>query len=515
MSADLEVKSEIGKLRKLLIHSPDGGIGKIVPGKFRDWLYDDTVFLRNMQFEYDHYLKTLLYFLDPEKIPAILECEKNAKGRPDCYKPASPKYFNSDKVLELQVLLAKTLEADDHNRELLVASIAACEGCSYKDEKLLMKMDPGRLAKTLITGTLPDSDDDEFIFPPVPNLIFTRDIGIMIHNHFLLSKLSKRARRRESLIARFLAYNLLFQQQNNLVMEINQDRDFFLGDTEERKEHIITIEGGDVMMISPGHLIVGCSERTSPNAANAIINKLFKHPETGIYRVSVVKIPRKRAVMHIDTIFTQVSRNTWVMFGDYSEIFMQSLQAKEKSYLHHFRAGKTPVSKEKVEVYQFDLRKFGDQPYDASRNYLLQGQRDYDKVGLKIVPQGLEGLLRQISVDDFGVYPEEVRIIYSADGQYPYDEREQWTDSCNVVAVKEGVVIGFDRNEKTAAAFRNNGFDVLQASVLLNRFADPDDSLSPESIANTLIILPSSELSRGRGGSHCMSMPLRRDALIY
>ena len=121
------------------------------------------------------------------------------------------------------------------------------------------------------------------------------------------------------------------------MVEINQDRDYFLGDIEERKEHIITLEGGDIMMISPGHLIVGCSERTSPNAANAIVHNLFKNPDVGIHRVSIVKIPRKRAVMHIDTIFTQVRRDTWVMFGDYSETFLQSQEAKEISYLHYFQ----------------------------------------------------------------------------------------------------------------------------------------------------------------------------------
>jgi arginine deiminase len=118
-----------------------------------------------------------------------------------------------------------------------------------------------------------------------------------------------------------------------------------------------------------------------------------------------------------------------------------------------------------------------------------------------------------VSVDDFGVYPEAVKIIYSANGLYPYDEREQWTDSCNVLAVKEGVVIGFDRNEKTASAFKLNGFDVVHASTLLQRFGDPADALTPDNIENTLIMLPSSELSRGRGGSHCMSLPLCREMI--
>jgi arginine deiminase len=93
---------------------------------------------------------------------------------------------------------------------------------------------------------------------------------------------------------------------------------------------------------------------------------------------------------------------------------------------------------------------------------------------------------------------------------FPHDEREQWTDSCNVVALKEGVVIGYDRNDKTADAFRDQGFNVITTAELFARF---EEGLRPDDVENTLILLPSAELSRARGGSHCMSMPLLRDRL--
>ncbi|MFN5135428.1 MAG: arginine deiminase family protein, partial [Chitinophagaceae bacterium] len=123
---------------------------------------------------------------------------------------------------------------------------------------------------------------------------------------------------------------------------------------------------------------------------------------------------------------------------------------------------------------------------------------------------GIESLLRQISVEDFNVHPDEVKVIYSGGNIFPHDEREQWTDSCNVVALKEGVVIGYDRNDKTADAFKANGFTVVTTTELFEQFENGTD---PESIENTLILLPSAELSRARGGSHCMSMPLLRDRL--
>ena len=76
---DLYVESEIGTLRKIIIHSPDGGIGKIIPSTFSDNLYDDIVHLKSMQKEYNHYVKLLLYFLDPQKIKYIKKISKKSK----------------------------------------------------------------------------------------------------------------------------------------------------------------------------------------------------------------------------------------------------------------------------------------------------------------------------------------------------------------------------------------------------------------------------------------------------
>jgi arginine deiminase len=123
-------------------------------------------------------------------------------------------------------------------------------------------------------------------------------------------------------------------------------------------------------------------------------------------------------------------------------------------------------------------------------------------------PIGLDGLLRQVSHRDFDVDPDKVRIIYSGNNEFPYDEREQWTDSCNYLALREGVVVGYDRNEHTAQAFREAGFEVVKATRLIEQFRSGERK--PEDVENTLIELPSAELSRARGGSHCMSFPLRR-----
>jgi arginine deiminase len=120
----------------------------------------------------------------------------------------------------------------------------------------------------------------------------------------------------------------------------------------------------------------------------------------------------------------------------------------------------------------------------------------------------LEDLLDDISANDLKS-GKKTRFIYSGNNEFPFGVREQWTDSCNLLAVKEGVAIGYDRNDKTVEAFRNAGFDIICAADLLEAFES--GSLSPETMENTLILLPSAELSRARGGSHCMSMPLFRE----
>src|SRR5690606_14755021 len=121
----------------------------------------------------------------------------------------------------------------------------------------------------------------------------------------------------------------------------------------------------------------------------------------------------------------------------------------------------------------------------------------------------VEDLLRDISVTDLGCRPDSVRIILSGNDKFPYDVREQWTDSCNLLALQEGVVLGYDRNDRTTEAFREAGFDVVDVCDLLAGLEA--GSIVAEQLTDTLILMPSAELSRARGGFHCMSMPLLRD----
>lgn len=474
----LQVTSEIGTLRRLLVHSPDSGLGKVVPSKAQDWLFEDIVHLETIRKkEYDFYTKVLLYFLDPEKIKGNLQEIDDPANKRRFYKPANDHFFKSDKVIELQWLLADLL----HNRELkmkLTASVCAIENCSYLLEQELQNVSPVELAKTFISGTL---ENDKMIFAPIPNFIFTRDIGIVINNFVLLNKPAKKARTREALLMKYIFFNHpLFKDYHDNIIEIPDTFQHFLL-PREGDDHKVTLEGGDVMVVTKDHLLVGVSERTSMEAAHQVIKSLFER--NVVSKITIVKIPRKRDYMHIDTIFTQVKKNVWVMLGNFSK---KSMKMEDADPIQ--RVLEVKKKDEKLTIVQFRQKDLSHPTY-------------FDN---------LEDLLADISENDLQC-PEKTTFIYSGNNEFPFDAREQWTDSCNLLALKEGVVLGYDRNDRTVEAFRENGFSIIHAHELIEKLET--GQLQTADMKDTLILMPSAELSRARGGFHCMSMPLLRDEI--
>src|ERR1700679_801996 len=107
----IDVTSEIGTLRALLIHSPDSGVGKVVPSKAQDWLFEDIVHLDTMRKnEYDYYIKLLMYFLDPDKIKGKLKQIDSQESKRSFFKPDNKDFHASNRVIEIQTLLADILE---------------------------------------------------------------------------------------------------------------------------------------------------------------------------------------------------------------------------------------------------------------------------------------------------------------------------------------------------------------------------------------------------------------------
>ena len=186
--------------------------------------------------------------------------------------------------------------------------------------------------------------------------------------------------------------------------------------------------------------------------------------------------------MHIDTIFTQVKRDVWVMLGNFSR---KAVKHEDENAIERILEIK---KEEKIKILQFHKKSPENPVYFDS----------------------LEDLLVDISKNDLHC-DGEVRFIFSGNNEFPYNAREQWTDSCNLLALKEGVVLGYDRNDKTTEAFKQAGFSVIHAKDLILELEA--GTISVDEMKDCLILMPSAELSRARGGFHCMSMPILRNAL--
>ena len=472
---ELNITSEIGTLRSVLIHSPDKGLGRVVPSKAQDWLFEDIVHLKTVrEKEYDFYVKILMHFLDSQRVKGNIASIDSEEQNRKFYKPHHSGFHSSLKVIELEVLLADILEIEIIKKKL-VASVCAIEGCTYQFQQQLIDTPPVELAKIFISGSL---NEGPMLFSPIPNLIFTRDLGIIINNHILLNKPAKKARNRETLLTKYIFYNHpIFKNYVNNILEIPNSVQQFLRPGEDNTDKT-TLEGGDVMMVSKNHLLIGCSERTSPNGVNEAIKLLFDN--NVVSKVSVIKIPPRRDFMHIDTIFTQVKRNMWVLLGTISN----PTKPNKSEPLYHLT---DTNSKDKPEILQFIKDRKKPNRFDT-----------------------IEDLLNDVSRNDLKS-EEETQFIYSGNNEFPYDAREQWTDSCNLLALKEGVVLGYDRNDKTVEAFQKAGFTIICAAEIIDKLERGE--LCIDEIENTLIIMPSAELSRARGGFHCMSMPLFRSDL--
>lgn len=410
MPKPLKVSSEVKNLRKVIIHAPDDGIEVVTPGKALEFLYDDIVFLPQMQAEHAIFRRLLEIFLGEENV------------------------FDTQEMLKEVVLL------NEEAKVRLVDAVCRLEKESDKTREKLRKLPADQLVYTLFTGML--KQDNRQLFTPLPNYVFTRDIGTVVNDHIIICNARKRARSRESILTRFIInYHPVFADfvKNDKVIDLTQEGDD------------VKIEGGDIMVYDAKTLMIGCSSRTSPRAMELVAEKLFK--KNVVSNVIRIDIPKKRASMHIDTLFTQVSKTEYVVFAPYV--------LKEK----------------KLKVYHYTRRSAGEYQYPSLKEFFLDQNA-------------------------------HTGFILCGQGKPPYDEREQWTDGCNLLAVKDGVAIAYNRNARTAEAFREKGYNVVDAETFIEAFEK--GIISPARVERTIISIPSTELSRARGGPHCMSFPIER-----
>lgn len=404
----LNVYSEIGRLKTVLLHRPGKEIENLTPDLLDRLLFDDIPYLEIAREEHDAFANILRE--------------------------------NGVEVLYLEELAAEALTSDEIKHEFVDEFIeeAHIEGKKKKSlvKDLLLNIDTNlnmviKMMEGIEKEELPDykktslSDmvDSEypFIVDPMPNLYFTRDPFATLGHGISLNRMRNLTRQRETIFAKYIfKYHPRFK-------DADIPRWYDRTDTS-------AIEGGDELVLSKEVLAIGISERTDAAAVEKLATRIFEANES-FKTVLALHIPNKRAFMHLDTVFTMV---------DY-----------DKFTIH-------PEIEGPLTVYSITKE-------DNGSIKIEKETKELDKV-----------LAEALKI-------EKVTLIRCGGGNPIAGAREQWNDGANTLAIAPGEVVVYARNHVTNKLLQEQGIK--------------------------LHIMPSSELSRGRGGPRCMSMPLWREEI--
>jgi arginine deiminase len=415
------VHSEVGRLRKVMVHRPELSLQRLTPSNHDDLLFDDVLWVERAQYEHDQFV---------------------AKMRD-----------RGVEVFLLRDLLGEAIAASEEGRRKLI-ELAASEftvGISLVDEvrSVLAAMPPETLARHLVGGlTVAESgldlgtlrsrsviaaavdDVSLFVLPPLPNSLFTRDSSCWIYGGVSINPMYWPARRLEAYnVAAIYRYHPMFAGADfdYWYPQLGDDGTFNALDFGRS-----SLEGGDVMPIGNGTVLIGMSERSQARMIEQVARSLFA--KGAAERVVAVVMTKDRAHMHLDTVFTMLDRDAVTVYPRVMD------QVRAISLRPGVNGAAFHITEEK-------------------------------------------GFLSTVA-DALGV--PDLRVIETGGDAYQ-QEREQWDDGNNVVALEPGVVIAYERNTYTIAKMREAGIEV--------------------------ITIEGFELGKGRGGGHCMTCPLLRDPL--
>ncbi len=421
---DLNVFSEIGALRAVLVHEPGAEVDVMPPSMMEELLFDDIIYGDRARREHARFRAVL------QKLGA--------------------------EVLDTGTLLGEAVEAAPEELRGLISDVARLEGLDLETVKRLDSLTPRDLARTLVHGLRTESGRDDpsalFRLPPLPNLLFSRDAQVVLGDQLLVSSMSRRARRREPLLSRFVFQHHPRLKTDRILLDFSRRE-------RARPETVApTIEGGDILVFREGVVIVGVSERTMELAVDLLAQKL--RASKAFHTLIMVPMPRTRSAMHLDTIFTRISLEECLV---YSPLVL-------------------PGSHETLSVVSIDLGRPDD--WGSRRPGLLEA---LGRAGVELEP-----------------------ICCGGTKDYILQSREQWTDGANSFAAAPGVILTYSRNAATADELARFGYEVLDSRCM--PFSE-DGACEQEFVAGKkyAILVTGEELSRARGGPRCMTMPLVRE----